>query len=286
MFLSTPAAEPHALREQHAPPRFRIEPGARAEALERRRLAADLRRAVAAGEFVLHYQPRLSLATGATLGAEALLRWSHRRRGLLPPASFLPAAERSGLTSAIGGDVLRRACAEAVAWPDGPDTAPSVSVNIAARQVRDGVLLRQVTAALEGSGLPPHRLELELTETVALDGDAEMLLSLAALRDVGVGLSLDDFGTGYASLALLKRLPLTALKLDRSLVRELPASAEDAAIARAVIATGHALGLSIVAEGIETEAQRAFLAALGCDSGQGWLFSRALAPDALQAFLT
>jgi len=248
-----------------------VERDRRAASARRRRLASDLTRAVAEESFVLHYHPRVALADGTWTGAEALIRWPHRRRGLVPPKAFLSLAERTGQINPIGGWVLRTACAQACSR----DLA-SVSVNVSARQLADGVLLDQVAEAIEVSGLEPERLELELTESTLVDIGVETLLTLSAVRDLGVGIALDDFGTGFASLATLKRLPLTAMKLDGSLVRDLPGEREDAAIVRAVIATGHALGLTVVAEGIETEAQRAFLSASGCDEGQGFLFSQPL----------
>ncbi len=250
----------------------------RVEAAERRRLRQDLDRATARAAFVLHYQPRLRLGSGEPAGAEALLRWPHRKRGMVPPAAFIPLAEEYGQITAIGGWAMATACLEAQSWRGGV-----VSVNISGRQLRDGALLAQVAAALEVSDLIPERLELELTESVLADTSLDMLLALSAVRDLGVGLALDDFGMGFASLAMLKRLPLTMMKLDRALIRDLPRSHEDAAIVRAVIATGHALGLSIVAEGIETEEQRAFLAGCGCDEGQGYLFSEPLPAAQIRA---
>ncbi len=252
------------------PARFRLVQGRRAETLGRRRFEADLRRALERNGISLHYQPRIALASGVPVSAEALLRWSDRRRGLVSPATFIPIAEQSSLIIELGAWALHAACAEAARWPGLP-----VSVNVSARQLEGGVLLGQVAQALDASGLAPERLELELTESLLITVETETLLVLSALRDLGVGVALDDFGTGYASLALLKRLPLTAMKLDRSLTRELPRDREDAAIARAVIETGHALGLNVIAEGIETEEQRAFLSGLGCNEGQGYLFGHA-----------
>lgn len=246
-------------------------PDARAEANMRRRLEHDLRQAVAQDAFTLHYQPRICCRNGRVVGAEALIRWTHRRRGLVSPAYFIPLAEQNGLIVPIGAFGLRTACVEAMAWGD-PGTV--VSVNVSARQLAEGALLRQVATALQESGLPTERLELELTESMLLHVDADALFSLSALRDRGVGLALDDFGTGYASLGMLRRLPLTAMKLDRSLVRDLPNDREDMAIARAAVQTGHAMGLRVVAEGVETEEQRDFLAAIGCDEVQGYLLAR------------
>ncbi len=244
----------------------------------------DIRQALAENGFVLHYQPRFCLATGRLQGAEALIRWSHRKRGLIPAGSFIPLAERSGIINDIGSWVLATACREAASWSGSnaeTGDAPLVSVNVSARQLMDDALLEQVAAALELSGLPPEQLELEITEAVLLDDEVETLLILAALRDLGIGLSLDDFGTGAASLFTLKRLPLTAMKLDRSLVRDLPQQAEDRAIIAAVVDTGHALGLDLIAEGVETGAQQGFLAEIGCDAAQGYFFSQPLTGDKL-----
>ncbi len=252
------------------------DPDRRAVAAERRRLLHDLKLAMAEDGLILHYQPRLALDSHTMVGAEALLRWPHRKRGLIAPAAFVPLAEETGLITEIGGWVLCAACWEAMAWPD----VAVVSVNVSARQLHQGGLIRQVARALEESHLPPDRLGLELTESMLIDLDEDALLTLGAARDLGVGLALDDFGTGYASLGMLRRLPLTTLKLDRSLVRSVPHATEDSEIARAVVATGRALGLMVVAEGIETEPQRAFLTEIGAGEGQGYLFSRPVpAPD-------
>ncbi len=262
----------------HVPARYRLSPSRRSAATERRRLERDLATATQQGRFLLHYQPLLALATGEMYGAEALIRWPVRGQGMIPELVFIPIAEQSGQIVPIGGWALRAACREARRWR----AAWTVSVNVSARQLAAGALLGQVAAALEESGLPPERLELELTELQLGGAETELLLALSAIRDLGVGVALDNFGTGAASLAVLKRLPLTAMKLDRSLVRGLPADREDAAIVRALIVTGHALGLRVVAEGIDTEAQRAFLAASFCDEGQGYLFSEPLPPERLK----
>jgi EAL domain-containing protein (putative c-di-GMP-specific phosphodiesterase class I) len=254
-------------------------PDAKAEANVRRRMEQDLRQAVAQDAFTMHYQPRVCCRSGRIVGAEALIRWTHRRRGLVSPAYFIPLAEQNGLIVKIGAFGLRTACKEAMSWAN-PDTV--VSVNVSPRQLTDRALLTQVAAGLEESGLKPERLELELTESMLLHVDSDTLFALSALRDLGVGLALDDFGTGYASLGMLRRLPLTAMKIDRSLVRDLPDDREDVAIARAAVQTGHAMGLRVVAEGVETEAQRDFLAAIGCDEGQGYLFARPMPADQIR----
>ena len=258
-----------------APRRYRLTPRRHDGQADRRRTERELAIATQLGHFLLQYQPRVRLQDGRSHAAEALIRWPHRKQGMIPPAMFLPLAEESGQIVPIGAWVLRTACREARGWRQ-PWT---VSVNVSPRQLVAGTLLRQLAAALEETGLPPERLELELPESHLVAADTDTLLTLSAVRDIGIGLALDDFGHGFASLAVLKRLPLTAMKLDRSLVRGLPADQEDAAIVRAVIAAGHALGLTVTAEGIETELQRDFLAGCGCDDGQGTLFSQPLPAD-------
>jgi EAL domain-containing protein (putative c-di-GMP-specific phosphodiesterase class I) len=254
----------------------------RAERRLQRRLEQDIRAALVQEHLVLHYQPHVELATGMSRGAEALLRWPHRSRGPMPPAFFLPVTEQSELSVEIGAWVLRTACREAAGWED---QSLGVSVNVAGRQLQGGALLGQLAAALEESGLAPERLELELDETTLLELDTDPLLALCAVRDLGVGITLDDFGTGHASLAMLKRLPLTTVKLDRSLVRGLPAEPEDAAITGAILQTARVLGLATVAEGIETEEQRDFLCQDGCEQGQGFFFSPAIPAATFRAQL-
>ena len=238
----------------------------------------DLATAVEQEELVLHYQARRSLVTGARTDLEALLRWPHPRRGMVPAANFVPMAEETGLITAVGGWVLLAACLEAARWPE----PWVVSVNVSPRQIAERALLGQVAAALDASGLNPERLELDLTESAAVDIDVDALMTLSAIRDLGAGIGLDDFGARVASLSMLRRLPLTTMKLDRSLVRDLPFDHEGAAVVRAVIDTAHALGLNVVAEGIETEQQLAFLSGSGCDEGQGYLFGRPVPPEALR----
>lgn len=249
--------------------------GPRAEQAHLRRLRRDLSVATEQGGFVLHYQPRIALGTGLITGAEGLIRWPHRKRGLMPPGAFIPVAEQGGLIGDIGAWVLRAACAAAMAWRG----QIRVSVNVSAWQLQDHALLHQIGGALESSGLDPERLEIELSEAMLRDDTLDTLLALAAVRDLGVGIALDDFGSGLASLSMLKRLPLELIKLDRSLIRTLPDDAEDGAIVHAIVETAHALGLGVVAEGVETEAQRALLAAMGCDEAQGMLFCPPLPED-------
>jgi EAL domain-containing protein (putative c-di-GMP-specific phosphodiesterase class I) len=253
-------------------------PAMQYETAEARRTERDLAAAVRSGGFLLHYQPRLRLATAQPVGAEALVRWPHRRRGLVSASSFIPLAERSGHIAGIGAWVLRTACEDARHWPGDR----IVSVNVSVQQIADGSLLPQLADALEESGLPPEQLELELTEALVLDTGLDTLLTLSAIRDLGVGIALDDFGVGQAGLSMLKRLPLTAMKLDRSLLRELPGCPEDATIARAVIETGRVLGLTVVAEGVESAEQFAFLRDAGCDEGQGYWLGRPVPADELR----
>lgn len=264
--------------EDFVPRRFQATRQPRAEAARLRRLRRDLAVAVERQQLVLHFQARLCLTTGARTDLEALLRWPHPRRGMIPAATFIPLAEESGQITEVGGWALLAACREAMRWPE----PWVVSVNVSARQIADKALLGQVAAALEGSGLNPERLELDLTESTLLGVDVDTLLILSAIRDLGAGIGLDDFGSSVGSLSMLKRLPLTTMKLDPSLVRDLPFDRDDAAMVRAIIEAAHALGLIVVAEGIETEPQRAFLSGCGCDEGQGFLFGRPVAPEALR----
>jgi EAL domain-containing protein (putative c-di-GMP-specific phosphodiesterase class I) len=257
--------------------RFRMTHNARTATADRRRREQELRQALHGGELALHYLARRSLPSGEIRGAEAVLRWPHRRGGLVAAADFMPAAETSGLAGQIGGWMLQEACRMAASW----DGNIVVSVDVSASQVEGDGLLDQVANALESSGLPPHRLEIELCETGLTGCLGETLLRLGALRDLGVGVALDEFGTGAASLSLLKRLPLTTVKLDASMLRDLAFSREDRAILQAIIQAARALNLVTVAMGIETEDQRAFLAGLACDEGQGSLFGPPFVPDPL-----
>ena len=238
----------------------------------------DLPLALARGQLRIVYQPRVALDTRRVVGAEALARWPHRRHGMVPPSLFIAVAERTGLIDALGGWVLQQACDEASRWPG----ALVISVNVSAAQLATGGFPRQLRAALDSSGLQPEKLELELTESMLVDAGIETLLTLSEIRDLGVGLALDDFGTGYAGLAMLKRLPLNTLKLDRSFVKGVLRYKEDTVIVEAAVRVARALGLDVVAEGIEDEAQCRFLASLGCQQGQAYLFGR---PGSAQALL-
>ncbi|MEQ8659379.1 MAG: EAL domain-containing protein, partial [Gammaproteobacteria bacterium] len=253
-------------------------------ALERVRLENDLRRALDNQELVIHYQPQVELASGRLVGAEALLRWNHPELGLVAPDRFIPLAEESGLIVPIGDWVLRTACHAARAWLDAGVPLARIAVNVAGPQIRRGRLPQAVAAALAAAGLPACRLELEVTESFIMSEAEQAIDVLDALRALGVSLSIDDFGTGYSSLSYLKRLPINQLKIDRSFVRDIPDDSDDMAITGAVIALAQSLRLEAVAEGVESEAQRAFLVEHGCRYGQGYLFHKPMPAAAFTAW--
>ena len=237
-------------------------------------LEEELRRALAGEEFVLHYQPIVGLRHDIC-GVEALLRWRHPQRGMVGPDKFIALAEKTGLILPLGLWVLQQACRQLRLWADHPATAQwTVAVNVSARQFRQDDFVQQVLQVLHDSGAQACKLKLELTESMLLDDIDSVASTMAALRAEGIGFSLDDFGTGYSSLAYLKKLPLSQLKIDRSFVQDVLSNSNDAAIARAIIALAHSLGLEVVAEGVETQAQRDFLAGSGCRTFQGYLFGK------------
>ncbi|MES2713713.1 MAG: bifunctional diguanylate cyclase/phosphodiesterase [Pseudomonadota bacterium] len=248
----------------------RFDPAMEQRARDRHDIASGLRQALDNGQFVLHYQPLMDLATERVTGFEALIRWMHPERGMIPPMAFIPVAEERGLIAEIGEWVLRTACTEASGWPE-PIT---VSVNVAAAQFANNRLVDQVREALETSGLPGWRLEIEITETVAVAQTTPVRAQINAIRALGVRIAVDDFGTGYSSLAQLRNLPCDRLKIDRSFVGELPGGLESLAIIRAVAELGSALGLQITAEGVETVEQRDGLKAMGCTAAQGYYYGR------------
>ncbi|MDZ7656015.1 MAG: EAL domain-containing protein [Sulfurimicrobium sp.] len=259
-----------------------FDPRMQAVVSARAAMEADLRHGLQNNEFFLHYQPLVD-RDGRTTGAEALLRWQHPRQGLVSPAEFIPLAEESGLILPLGAWVLEAACAQLVAWSGRAETASlTLAVNMSARQFRQPDFVDQVVAVLDRTGVNPCKLKLELTESLLLDNVEEIIVKMSALKAKGVGFSLDDFGTGYSSLSYLKRLPLDQLKIDRSFVRDVLTDPNDAAIARTIVALGQSLGLEVIAEGVENEAQRAFLASQGCHAYQGYLFSRPLVLEAFE----
>jgi diguanylate cyclase (GGDEF)-like protein/PAS domain S-box-containing protein len=247
------------------------------EVTRRHKIEVELRRGLRSGQLRVLFQPYCELATGRLVGHEALVRWHHPERGVLLPNEFLPLAEEAGLIAAIDRWVLAEACRKASEWP-----APaSVSVNVSAGRLRRGDLYRDTTAILADTGLDPSRLVLELSERILFDEMPDGLSSLADLTSIGVALALDDFGAGYTSLEQLRRLPVSQVKIDRSLITPVDGSEEDASIVAAIIEFAHALGLAVTAEGIERPSQLERLAELGCEYGQGFLFSAAVAAPAL-----
>ncbi|WP_044870930.1 phosphodiesterase DibA [Pseudomonas sp. LFM046] len=246
------------------------------QAHQRVELVGALRRALEQGQLRVHYQPIQRLADSRLIGFEALVRWEHPERGLVPPGEFIPVAEESGLIGHIDAWVLEQACRQMQRWLEQGRDLVFVAVNLSCRQFRRAELDAEVARVLADTGLAPHYLELEITESAVMEDPDSAEGLLTRLRDLGVRLAIDDFGTGYSSLQRLKRLPVHKLKIDQSFVRGLPADQNDIAIAHAVTALGHSLGLSVLAEGIEGDAQADFLRELGCDYGQGYLFSRPL----------
>ena len=251
-----------------------FEPAMDAEVQARRRLERELRRALERNEFVLHYQPQVNLATDHVESVEVLVRWRHPERGLVSPGEFIPAAEASGLIRPLGAWVLNEACRQAKAWCDA-GLELVMAVNLSPAQLRHDGMLAEIDNALRASGLDPRCLELEITESLLLERSEGVTDgTLRGLASRGVGLALDDFGTGYSSLASLKRLPVGKIKIDRSFVRDIGRDPEDEAVVCAMVNLGHALGKHVVAEGVENEAQLAFLRRLGCDAAQGFMLAR------------
>ena len=249
---------------------------------QRSSLETELRQALQRGEFALHYQPEVD-SDRRLLGAEALLRWQHPHRGCVQPDEFIAIAEGTGLIHQLGRWVIATACAQLAAWAADPEMAGlRLSVNISARQLRDQRFVQQVLDAFDRSGADPTRLKFELTESVMLDDVNDTVVKMNALKERGVGFSLDDFGTGYASLAYLRRLPLDRLKIDRSFVRDMLTNARDATVARTIVELGRSLGLTVIAEGVETQAQYELLARFGCHVFQGNLFGMPAPIEALR----
>jgi len=257
-----------------------------ARALDRLKLEGALRNALLRNEFVLHYQPQMDIASGAIVGVEALLRWQPPNAEMIHPADFIPIAEETGLIVGIGEWVLRTACAQHRAWARSGLYPPlRMAVNLSARQFKQQDIAKMVSRALEESGCEPHCLELEITESIVMDNPETAAATLQKLADMGVHLSIDDFGTGYSSLAYLKRFPIHALKIDRSFVRDITTDADDAAIAKAVIALAHSMKLRVIAEGVETGEQLDFLREQRCDQMQGYHLSRPVPARQLENLL-
>ncbi|MEC5160357.1 EAL domain-containing protein [Janthinobacterium sp. CG_S6] len=263
-----------------------FDPGMQTVVMERAALEAGLREAIRANQFVLHYQAQV-VGDGRVTGAEALVRWQHPQRGMVAPAAFIGLAEDTGLILPLGLWVLRSACAQLAAWAAQPLMAHlTLAVNVSARQFREPDFVATVLAALAESGANPIRLKLELTESLLVDNVQDVIEKMHALKAKGVGFALDDFGTGYSSFSYLRRLPLDQLKIDQSFVRDVLVDPNDAAIARTIVALAQSLGLGVIAEGVETQTQRDFLAGSGCHAYQGYYFSRPLPLAAFEHYAT
>jgi EAL domain-containing protein (putative c-di-GMP-specific phosphodiesterase class I) len=239
----------------------------------RAEMEVALREGIHTHQFVLHYQAQLD-GLRHIVGAEALLRWQHPKRGMVLPSAFIPLAEEAGLILPIGQWVLEEACALLAAWSLNPRRRDLyLAINVSARQFRQEDFVERVQQALANSGAPVTRLKLELTESLVLDDVEDSIAKMRALKDIGVGFSMDDFGTGYSSLSYLTRLPLDQIKIDKSFVHNLPDNLNDAVVVQSIITLARSLGISVVAEGVESEAQRVFLEQHGCPIYQGYLFS-------------
>jgi predicted signal transduction protein with EAL and GGDEF domain len=269
-------------------PGYRVfDPAMHERVLGRLEAENDLRRAIEAGEFVVHYQPIIQLDDGKSRGVEALVRWEHPQRGLLEPSEFVPIAEESGLVIPMGEQVLREACLRAKEWQvKHPRIPPLVmSVNLSARQLSRPELAQSVEGILKESGLEGSCLTLDVTETVYVKTLEGNTAALDSLRGMGVRISIDDFGTGYSSLAYLKMLPADAIKVDKSFVKGVGYEVEDTAIVRMVVDLAHTLGMEVIAEGVDSEEQARLLGEMGCDMAQGFYFSKPLSPQAASRFL-
>ena len=257
----------------------------RTQSIERLTLETALRRALEREQFALHYQPKIDMATGQITGVEALLRWTHPELGVLSPMQFIPLAEETGLIVPIGRWVLKEACAQNMAWQRRGLRPVSMAVNLSPRQFVDGRLLQDIDEALASSGMSPVLLQLEVTESMVMRNVSRAVKVLDAIQSRGIRLAIDDFGTGYSSMSLMKQFPIDTIKIDRSFVRDLPNDSEDQAIAQAIISMGKALGMTVIAEGVETVEQEAFLRNHACDEMQGYLFSKPLPPAGLASLL-
>jgi EAL domain-containing protein (putative c-di-GMP-specific phosphodiesterase class I) len=236
---------------------------------KRRSLELDLRKAVVNGEFAVHYQPIVDVKTGRITACEALIRWHHPERGMVSPLEFIPIAEETGLIMPIGEWVLRRACSDAVSWPQDV----TVAVNVSPAQFRTGHFARAVAESLRVACLPASRLELEITELVLMQDNSAALPMLKEIRDLGVTIAMDDFGTGYSSIGYLRSFPFNKIKIDQSFIRDLAKKNDSLAILRAVVGLGRSLGMATIAEGVETRDQFEVLLREGCTEAQGYLFS-------------
>jgi EAL domain-containing protein (putative c-di-GMP-specific phosphodiesterase class I) len=247
-------------------------------------LKNSLRKALEREEFFVHYQPQFDIATGEIIGAEALVRWKHPEMGIVSPAAFIPLAEETGLIIQIDEWVMQSACAQNKLWQMAGLPPITVAVNLSGQHFIRKNLLETVARIIEDTGIDPRYLDLELTEGVLMKNAKETVSTLRALKDMGLYISIDDFGTGYSSLSYLKRFPLDTLKIDQSFVREITTDSDSAAITTAIIAMAHSLKLRVLAEGVETEEQLAFLRDHGCHAMQGFLYSRPISPGEFVRF--
>jgi EAL domain-containing protein (putative c-di-GMP-specific phosphodiesterase class I) len=257
-----------------------------ARAFERIMIESQLRQALTRGEFALHYQPQIDVLRNHIVGVEALLRWHQPDRGMVSPAQFIPVLEETGLIVPVGEWVLTEACQQLARWRAAVLPDLRMSVNLSSRQFQQAKLAAVVAEALSRVALPPDALEVELTESLLMRPTEVTQRTITALDDLGVRFGLDDFGTGFSSLSYLQRYPFDTLKLDRSFVRDLPGDAQDAALTRAILAMGKSLRLDVVAEGVETEAQREFLLTHGCVTMQGFLFARPMPAEDFSAWMS
>jgi EAL domain-containing protein (putative c-di-GMP-specific phosphodiesterase class I) len=247
---------------------------------ERRFLRRELESAISTQALEVHYQPIVAAAGGDVVGVEALARWTHPSRGVVAPAAFIPLAEQSGLMLQLGELVLRRALADGARWPN-----LAVAINLSPLQIRDRNLVERVGAIMAECGIAPSRVVLEVTEGVLIDDPQQALARLDALRALGVGVALDDFGTGYSSLSYLQKFPFSRLKIDRAFVASLGTAGNAGAIIQSIVTLGHALGMKVLAEGVETDEQRVLLRLAGCDEMQGFLFARPRPAEAIDRLL-
>jgi len=264
--------------------------------LEQVQLVSAMRQGLTRGEFLLHYQPRVdllrftqdSVLSGQVVSLEALVRWRHPTLGLLSPGRFIPLAEQSDLILELGQEVLRQVCQQLRRWLDEGLAAVPVAINLSAKELGQPDIVQKIRRRLQEAGLPPHYLEIEITESAAMSEVEQTAGALDALQALGVNIAIDDFGTAYSSLNYLKRLPVQALKIDRGFVAELneSATAQDTAVIRAIIGLGQSYDLTVVAEGVETEFQRASLQRMGCRYAQGYLFSRPVPAAEIRPWLS
>ncbi|MEL0169862.1 MAG: EAL domain-containing protein [Pseudomonadaceae bacterium] len=259
-------------------------PSLGAAASERLDLERDLRAALSADQFELHYQPTIRALDGTVIGVEALLRWNRTGHGLVPPDRFIPLAEQLGLIVQIGDWVIQQACQQMAYWRDQGLAIP-IAVNLSPAQLSHPSLIEHVARFTQQFGIQPGMLHMEVTESMMLSDPEEAIRHLQDLRDLGVDLSIDDFGTGYSSMAYLKRLPVNKIKLDRSFIQQIASDSREADLCAGIIALAHKLGLAVVAEGVETREQQDILAAMECDIFQGYLFSKPLPSDEATRFL-